>query len=109
MIEDADIEKAVDYLRDNATRAAKAKAERMYMEEFRKVVKSKIMREHDDQPVGKQEAIAYADSRYTQHLKAMREAIEADEYHRWMLTAAEAKISAWQTMSRSNRALEKVR
>lgn len=108
MISDDDIEKAVDYLRDNARPASKAKAERIYMEEYRKVVRSQIMRENDDKPLGAQEAIAQADPRYTQHLKAMREAIEADEYHRWMLVAAEAKIEAWRTQSSNSRAMGKV-
>ena len=97
MITDDDIEKAVDYLRDNAPKAAKAKAERIYMEEYRKVVKAQIMRENDDKALGAQEAIAYSDPRYQKHLEVMRDAIERDEYHRWMLTAADAKIEAWRT------------
>lgn len=109
MISDDDIEKALDYLRDNAPKAAKARAERAYMEEYRKTVKAQIMRENDDRPLGAQEAIAYADARYKQHLEAMREAIEKDEYHRWMQTAAEAKIGAWQTQSANQRGMEKLR
>ena len=106
MISDDDIEKALDYLRDNAAKAAKSKAERIYMEEYRKTVKGQIMRENDDKPLGAQEAIAYADPRYKQHLEAMREAIERDEYHRWMLIAAEAKIEAWRTQSSNSRAMK---
>jgi 16S rRNA G966 N2-methylase RsmD len=104
LISDHDIEKALDYLRNNATAAARAKAERIYMEEYRKVVKAQIMRENDDKALGTQEAIAYADPRYKQHLEAMKEAIERDEYNRWMLTAAEAKIEAWRTQSSNQRA-----
>ena len=108
MISDDDIEAAVEYLRTNATKAAKAKAERIYLTEYLKVVKSQIMRENDDKALGAQEAIAYADPRYREHLNVMKEAIERDEYHRWMLTAAEAKLSAWQTMSANNRGLGRV-
>lgn len=108
MITDDDIEKALDYLRDNAAKAAKAKAERIYMEEYRKVVKSQIMRENDNLALGAQEAIAYSDERYKQHLQAMRDAIDRDEYHRWMLIAAEAKIEAWRTQSSNSRAQGKV-
>jgi uncharacterized protein (DUF2132 family) len=104
LISDHDIEKALDYLRNNATAAARAKAERIYLEEYRKVVKAQIMRENDDKALGTQEAIAYADARYKQHLEAMKEAIERDEYNRWMLTAAEAKIEAWRTQSSNQRA-----
>jgi ATP phosphoribosyltransferase len=105
LISDDDIEKAVDYLRDNATKAAKAKAERMYMEEYKHVVRSQIMREHDDLAVNAQEREAQADARYTQHLQAMREAIERDEYNRWMMKAAEAKLEAWRTQCSNQRAL----
>lgn len=108
MISDEDIEKAVDYLRDNAREAAQAKANRVYMEEYRKVVKAQVMREFDDKPLGAQEAIAYAHPRYKQHLEAMKSAIEKDEYHHWMRTAAEAKISAWQTQNATARALGKL-
>lgn len=104
MISDDDIERAVDYMRDNAIKAAKAKAERIYMEEYRHVVKSQIMRENDDKSLGAQEAVAYADPRYREHLKALHAAVESDEYHRWMLKAAEAKIEAWRTQCSNQRA-----
>lgn len=108
MINDDEVEKAVDYLRDNARKAAQAKADRLYMEEYRKSVKSQIMREHLSQPLGAQEREAYADPRYKTHLEALRTAIEGDEYHRWMLAAAEAKIEAWRTQSSNNRGLVKL-
>ena len=109
MIYDDEVERAIDYLRDNASKASRARAEREYMDEYRKVIKASIMREHADKPIGAQEAIAYADPRYKTHLDVMKEAIEKDEYHRWGRTAAEAKLSAWQTMSANNRILDKVR
>ena len=108
MITEADIEKSVDYLRDNARKAAQAKAERIYLEEYRKTVKATIMREAMSESLGGQEARAYSDSRYTQHLEAMREAIERDEYHRWMMIAAQAKIEAWRTQQANVRAVGKV-
>lgn len=104
MITDKEIEEALEYLRTNGKKAAQAKAERIYLEEYRKVVKAQIMREYDNKPLGAQEAIAYSDPRYTEHLKVMKEAIERDEYHRWAQTAAEAKIEAWRTQSSNQRA-----
>lgn len=103
MIGDDDIEKAVDFLRDSAAKAARAKAERIYLEEYRKVVKAQLMRENADQALGAQEAIAYSDPRYKQHLDVMKGAIERDEYFRWMLSAAEAKLEAWRTQSANQR------
>jgi hypothetical protein len=109
LISDQDIEKAIDYLRDNASKAARARAEREYMDEYRKVVKSSIMLEHAGKTIGAQEAIAYSDPRYLTHLKIMKEAIEKDEYHRWMRTAAEAKLEAWRTQSANHRLLDAVK
>lgn len=103
MILDDDIEKAIDWLRDTALKAAKGRAERAYLEEFRKVLKSQIMREHKTESLGAQEAIAYSDSRYLSHLDCIRIAIEADEHLRFLRVAAEAKIQAWQTQSANNR------
>ena len=103
MITDDEAEKALDYLRDNARKVSQAVANSEYMQEFRKVLKAKIMREHSDMPLGAQEREAYADPRYEQHIKAAQTATEEAEYQEWMMTAAEAKISAWQTQSRNAR------
>lgn len=108
IISDTEVEKAIDYLRDNAGKAARSKAQRIYLEDYAKVVKASIMRENADKPIGAQEAIAYADPRYSTHLDVMKEAIERDEYHRWMRTAAEAKLEAWRTQSANHRILDKI-
>lgn len=105
-ISEESIEQALDYLRDNAISAAKARAERIYMEEYRKTLKAHIMQEKQMLALGAQERDAYADKRYIDHLKAMRTAIEEDEKHRFLLAAAEAKISAWQTMQANARAMK---
>ena len=47
MITDDDVEKAIDYLRDSATNAAQSRANRIYMDEFRKSLKALIMREYN--------------------------------------------------------------
>jgi hypothetical protein len=108
MISDDDIERAVDYLRDNAGRAAAARANRIYMEEYRKVVKAEVMRELPDESIGAQEARAYSGQRYKEHLVSLKESIREDEYHRWMMAAAEAKIEAWRTQQANNRTLGKI-
>lgn len=104
MIPDEDIEKAIDYLRDSSSKAAKARAERIYLDEYCKPLKALVMRENTSESIGAQEARAYADTRYKQHLEALRAAIEADEYVRFMRDAADAKIRAWQTMRATERA-----
>jgi hypothetical protein len=105
-ITEQEIERALSYLRDNADAAAKARAERIYVEEYRKTVKAIIMKEHADKPLMAQEREAYADDRYVSHLDAIREAVALDERHRFLLAAAEAKIEAWRTQSSNERAMK---
>lgn len=103
-ITDDDVSNALHYLVNNARKAAKARADRVVVEEYSRVVKSEIMKEHGGLPVSAQEREAYADPRYRQHLEAIREAVEKDEYHRFLRAAAEAKIEAWRTQSSNERA-----
>jgi len=105
-ITDEEVERALDYLRDNATAAAKARAERLYVEDYLKVIKAKLMAEHDNLSAVLQERHALADDRYLQHLDAIREAVEIDEKHRFLRGAAEAKIEAWRTMCATERSMK---
>ena len=104
MITDDDVEKAIDWLRDSAGKASKAKAEKIYLEEYRKVVKAGLQRERPMETLGAQEAYAYAEQRYKEHLEIMRDAVERDEYYHWMRVAAEAKIEAWRSQESTRRA-----
>ncbi len=103
MIQDSDIEQALEYLQGSATKAAKARAERIYVEQYLKHLEASLMKEHAHLAVNGQEREARSDQRYEQHLKAIKEAVYLDEYHRFMRDAASAKIQAWQTMSANNR------
>ena len=104
MIDEESVERAIQWMIDNASKAAEARAHREYVEQFRKTLKAQIMKEHSASPLGVQEREAYADDRYVQHLDALRDAVEQDERIRWLMTAAETRVSAWQTMSRMQRA-----
>ena len=99
MITDAEIEKALDYLRDTATKAAQARATRIYVEEYRKTVKAMLMQQHASEPLGAQEREAYASETYRAHLKAIEAAVEDDEKYRFLREAAHAKIEAYRTFS----------
>ena len=103
-ITDDEIDKALDYLRDNARDAAQAKANRVYVEEYRKVIKAQLMKEHASMSAVLQEREAYSDPRYVQHLEAIKQAVEIDEGHRFLRAAADAKIEAWRTQSSNTRA-----
>jgi hypothetical protein len=89
--------KAIQYLIDTAPLYAKAKADRMYLEEFRKSRKAQLMSQAGTEVLGKQEVYAYAHQDYIQILDGIRQAVETEEKYRWLMTAAQARISVWQT------------
>lgn len=108
VITDDDVQKALDRLRFQAGNAAKAKAERIYMEEFRKSIKASVMQKHMSLPVSAQEREAYNSEEYKKHLIVMRDAIEKDELCRWQMIAAQAVIEAWRTASANQRGESKI-
>jgi hypothetical protein len=95
--------KAIQYLIDTAPLYAKAKADRMYLEEFRKSRKAQLASQAGTEVLGKQETFAYAHPEYIQILEGIREAVEKEETYRWMMTAAQAKIECWRTEQYSAR------
>lgn len=95
--------KAIQYLIDTAPLYAKAKADRMYLEEFRKSRKAQLQSQAGTEVIGKQETFAYAHPEYIQILEGIREAVEREENYRWMMTAAQAKIEVWRTNQYSAR------
>lgn len=97
MIEEDQIEKALDYLRDNVESAAQARANKIYLTEYRKVLKAELMGACNESAVGAQERFAYAHEDYKEFLKGLKEAIYQDARHDFLRSAAETKISAWQT------------
>lgn len=108
MIDDNAIQAALDYLRDNATAAAQARANRIYVEEFRKTIKARLMKASGAKSVAAQEVEAYADPAYVEHLEAIKQAVESDEKHRFLLKAAEARVEAWRTLCSNARAQGRV-
>ena len=106
-----DPQAAVDYMVAKAGEYAKAKSDRIYCEEYRKSLKSLLMKDalaDGHQAANAQEREAYASEEYIRHLKALREAVEIEENLRWMLIAAEARISVWRSQEASNRVVEKM-
>lgn len=102
--QDRDPHKAVDYIVKNAKRFAKAKAERVYMEEYRKSLKAILMKRSMEAAIGAQEREAYAHDEYVQLLQALKEAVEIEEKLRWDLIGAQARVEIWRTEQANNRA-----
>ena len=89
--------KAIQYLIDTAPLYAKAKSDRMFLEGYIKTRKAELMSHVGTETLGKQETFAYAHPRYLEILEGIREAVETEEKYRWLMTAAQARISVWQT------------
>lgn len=102
--------KALDYIRDSAPAYAKAKANRVYLEEFRKSLKALIMKEVEPNfpSAVAQEREAYSDDRYRELLAGLRQAVEEEERLRWRIVAAQAKIEVWRSLESSRRTEAKV-
>ena len=103
------MEKALAYLVESADKAAKARAERLYLDEYTKHLAAKLMCEVLERSPGlavsAQERDARAMGAYRTHLEGLRAAIEADEGYRYRREAEAAVIEAYRTYSANTRAV----
>ena len=98
--------KAIEFIIENSCKFAEAKAQRMYLEEFRKTKKALLMKEALElgfESAVAQEREAYASVEYQLLLKGLQVAIEKEETLKWMLTAAQMKMDLYRTEEASNR------
>lgn len=105
---DHDPHKAVDYILANAKKFAKAKAERVYLEEYRKSLKSLLMKRSLEESIGAQEREAYAHEEYQKLLEGLKEAVAIEEKLRWELVAAQTRVEIWRTQQANMRAEGKI-
>ena len=108
--EPIDPQSAVDYIIRMAPVYAKAKAERIYLDEWRKSKKALLMKQAGVDGVktsAAQEVEAYADPAYQELLIALRDAVEIEETARWKLVAAQARVEVWRSQEASNRNQER--
>lgn len=101
-----DPQAAVDFMVAKSGEYATAKANRIYMEEYRKSLKSQLMKDalvSGYEAANAQEREAYSNPVYKDHLQALRQAVEAEEKLRWLLIAAEARIEVWRSQEASKR------
>ena len=95
---------AVDYILLNGKNFAKAKSERVYLEEYRKSLKALLMKRSMETAIGAQEREAYAHADYQAILLCLRDAIEAEEKLRWDLIGAQQRVEIWRTEQATARA-----
>ena len=104
-------EDAAQSIRDKAPQFGEAKAQRVYLEEFRKSKKAMLMKHAMTNGVKTSAAAemeAYAAMEYIEHLKAIEQATEQAESLRWALVAAQARVDVWRSLEASNRTMDRL-
>lgn len=103
MVTDEQVEKAIDFIRDNAPLLAEARGKRVYLEEYRKSKKAMLFISFKEGTVADREARAYSDPEYIELLRGLEEAVKEEERLRWMMTAAQVKVEVWRTQQANRR------
>src|SRR5574341_1354707 len=108
MISDADVEKALEYLRDSAKPAAVARSQARTLEKYLGVVEAQQKALHGSKSNAAAQDMARASPEYKQALDAWEEAVRRDGEYTMLREAAAARIQAWQTMCSNARAEGKI-
>lgn len=105
IVSDAELEKALDFLRDSAAALGAARAEMIRCSHMVKVIKAIEMKRHNHLPATKAEVEALASDEYLDALT--NDAIAAGEFEklRALREAAAMRIQAWQTESANYRGM----
>ena len=102
-----DPNEAINFMIKNSEAYANAKAQVVYLTEYRKTVKAIGFQRSLKNTMAEKEADAYTTAEYTSCVEGLREAVAEAERLRWMLVAAQARIDCWRSMEASNRAVER--
>lgn len=101
------VEHTLHFLRDKSAEFAKAKADRVYLEQFRKSKKAMLIVEAEKEGIKTaqaRESYAYANEEYIQLLNGLRIAVEAEERIKLQVESARLRIEIWRTQQANNRA-----
>jgi hypothetical protein len=102
-----DPNEAINFMIKNSEAYALAKAQVVYLTEYRKSVKSQGILRSLKNTVVEKEADAYTTIEYKECVEGLKEAVAEAERLRWMLVAAQARVDCWRSMEASNRAVER--
>jgi hypothetical protein len=99
-------EEAAQTIRDKAPAYGEAKAQRVYLEEYKRTKRALLMKDAlrlGIESAAAQEREAYADPAYHQLLKGLAVAIEAEETLKWEMESARLDIEIWRSREATNR------
>ncbi len=101
-----EFEKRIDKFGASIPKYAKAKAERVYIEQFRKSKKAILMRSTEALALKTQserEQYAYAHPEYVQLIEGLKEAIAIEEKCKWALERFKIEFEYWRTTQANER------
>jgi hypothetical protein len=104
---ETDANKAINFIYNNASTYANAKADRVRLEEFRKSKKAILMQSSKESSAVAQERDAYAHPEYLELLDGLRTAVEVEETLRWQMVAAQLRVDVWRSEESSARFVTK--
>jgi hypothetical protein len=101
---ESDPQEAISFIYNNAPKYAQAKANRVYIEEFRKTKKAILFQQAPKGSIAERESYAYAHDEYEDLLHGLKEAVEIEETLRWKIEAARLKVEIFRTQEATRRA-----
>jgi hypothetical protein len=103
-----DPQMAIEQMWKLAPKVAKAKAELVYLDEYKRSLKAILMKSSGEKTSAAQETEAYSHPDYIKHLAGLQAATEAYEGLRWQMVALEAAVDVWRSQEASNRRMDRV-
>lgn len=100
-------DEAINFILKHSPEYGAAKANRVYIEEYKKVVKARLMNDCQNMPSTKAEAYALAHPDYKVQIDGLKVAVEMEETLRWHLEAARLRVEVWRTNEASNRGMDR--
>ncbi len=98
-----ELEKALNFIRDKAKSLAEAKANRVYLEQFRKSKKAILSKSSGLKTGQEREDYAYSHPEYLELLEGLRTATEQEELLKYQMEAAKLKIEVWRSRNANER------
>ena len=89
----------LERMKDAIPQFAQAKANRVYIEQFRKSLKAELMQQSDGKTIADRENYAYAHPRMLELVQGLRDAVEIEEKHKWALERIKMDVEVWRTLN----------
>lgn len=105
---DDDLTDALDKIEEYAPVYAKAKSDRVLLEEFKKSKRADLFLSSEGSTVAEKEHLAYAHADYKELLEGLAHAIKDETELLWKLKSAEMKVEVWRTLQANRRREAKI-